>query len=553
MTSRSSEAISRLRVLVLLISCIVVAAVALSLWWFRLRHEQFDVVLCGERVFDGDKWLGVPCVGIRNGLVVDLGYLQWAPAKRRINGMGLIIAPGFIDLHAHVENNIPAGRPFRAQNFVRMGVTTLVTGNCGTSARDIGRVLDGLDRNGSQVNVATLVGHNTVREAVMRAAPRQASSEEVQIMSSRVEEAMLQGAFGLSTGLAYAPGNHAEEDELLALARAAAKHKGLYATHLRDEGRHGGEALEEALRIGQSAHIPVHISHMKVASRSLWGHAADRLARIDAARSLGMKVTLDAYAYTASSTSLDILMPTEFRGAGVPYRAILQDRVKKKQVISAMLAQLKEDGFEDYSFARVAYFFREHSLEGMVIPDVAVRLGLVSGRAPLELQAEAVLMLLARGGAQMVYFSMNEADVLKILQYPHTAIGTDSSVRSGDLSSVHPRGMGNFPRILGRVVREEGALSIESALNKMTALAADTFGFSDRGRIRVGSPADLTMFDPQTVSDRSTYEHPLEPPSGIEWVFVNGIPVVDPDGPTEANPGRVVRGPGWVRGVPQNP
>jgi N-acyl-D-amino-acid deacylase len=435
-----------------------------------------------------------------------------------------------------------------------MGVTTLVTGNCGTSARNIGQLLGGLDSHGSQVNVATLVGHNTIRESVIGAAARPASGEEVERMSGRVKGAMIEGAFGLSTGLAYAPGNYAREGELVALARAAASHQGLYATHLRDEGLHVGPALDEALRIGRQAGIPVHVSHMKVASRSLWGRASDLLRRIDAARSSGTRVTIDAYAYTASSTSLDILMPPGFRGPATPYRAILKDPRRKSQAVSGMLAQLKDDGFSDYSFARIAYFHRDHSLEGLAIPEVAVRLGLASkaGVLTTEAQAETVLALLARGGAQMIYFTMSEDDVLTILRHPQCSIGTDSSVRGGDLRFVHPRGIGNFPRILGQFVRDKQAFSMEDALKKMTALAADIFGLPDRGRIRIGAAADLTVFDPQSIADKSSYDHPLEAPSGIRWVLVNGVPVVDPDGPTDANPGRVIRGPGWagLRGQP---
>jgi N-acyl-D-amino-acid deacylase len=429
-----------------------------------------------------------------------------------------------------------------------MGVTTLVTGNCGTSARNIGQLLDGLDRYGGQVNVATLVGHNTIRESIIGAAARPASSEEVEQMSGRIAEALAQGAFGLSTGLAYSPGNHASEGELVALARAAATNQGIYATHLRDEGLHVGQALEEALRIGREADIPVHVSHMKVASRSLWGRASDLLRRIDVARSSGMRVTMDAYAYTASSTSLDILMPPDLRGTATPYRAILKDPRRKSRAISGMLAQLKDDGFSDYSFARIAYFHRDHSLEGLAIPDVAVRVGLAShsGRATIEVQAETVLALLARGGAQMIYFTMSEEDMLAILRHPQCSIGTDTSVRSSELRYAHPRGVGNFPRILGQLVREKHALSMDDALRKMTGSAADAFGFRSRGRIQLGAAADLTVFDPQSVADKSSYEHTLEAPSGIRWVLVNGVPVVDPDGPTGANPGRVIRGPGWA-------
>lgn len=550
MTSRDQSWARRRRRAVLALTLIAVLILGGgAYWWFRLRHGRFDLVVCGDRVFDGQQWISsAPCVGVRNGRIAQIGHLGWASTKRRVTAKGAVIAPGFIDLHVHVEQNIPSTRPFRAPNFVRMGVTTLVTGNCGTSARDVGRLLAGLEKNGSQVNVATLVGHNTVREMVMGSAPRLSTPAEVEAMSRLVEKALEQGAFGLSTGLAYAPGSYASEEEVTALARAAARHGGLYATHLRDEGLHGGEALEEALRIGRAAAMPVHISHMKIAAESLWGQAAERLHQVDEARASGMRVSLDAYAYTASSTSLDILMPPSLRGLSVPYRAILKDPRKRADAIAGMLSQLKGDGFPDYTFAKIAYF-RDHELEGLAIPEVAVRLGLAAtaGHVPISTQAEAVLTLLARGGAQMIYFSMSERDLLTILRHPLCSIGTDSSVHGADLRFTHPRGIGNFPRILGRYVRDQKALSIETALRKMTSLAADTFGFEDRGRIRVGLPADLTVFDPSKVADMSTYEKPLEQPVGISWVFVNGVAVLDPDGLTGANPGRVLRAAGKAK------
>jgi N-acyl-D-amino-acid deacylase len=516
----------------------------LGFWGWRLWLGRFDLVICGGRVFDGTRWLGRgTCVGVRDGKIVRLGFLYGARTRRFLYARGLVISPGFIDGHVHVERNIPVRRPFRAPNFVRMGVTTLITGHCGTSVRDVAQMMEQLEKAGTQVNVASFVGHNTVREAVIGNATRPATAEEVAAMCRLVERDVSAGALGLSTGLAYAPGCFAREDEVIELARAAGRYGGMYAVHLRDEGLGGEVALEEALRVGRRARIAVHIAHFKLSSAAQWGRAGDRLARLERARQEGWRITLDAYAYTASSTSLDQLVPPDLRGNSPPWRQILSQPRRRQQAIHRVLVQLKEQGFPDFTFARIAYFYRDHSLEGLTIPQAAERLGLAKTAVavPLPTQAETVLHLLARGGAQMIYFSMSEGDVKAILRHPLCSIGTDSAVRGNELRFMHPRGTGNFPKILGQYVREERFMPLAEALRKMTSLTAETFALTKRGRIRPGYAADLTLFDPAAVRDNSSYDKPLEPPSGIRYVFINGVAALEEGELTDTNAGQAIR------------
>ena len=505
----------------------VIAIGTLLVWQWRRRLGTFDLIVYNGRIFDGERMLtrGV-CLGIRGGKIAKIGFLYPARAKQWVNAHGQVVAPGFIDVHTHVERNIPKNRPFRAPNFVRQGVTTLITGNCGTSSVDIGALLEGLSKSGSQVNVATLVGHNSVREAVMGRAAEAASPEAIEKMRQLVDRNMAAGALGFSSGLAYSPGCFATRDEVVKLAQVAGRYSGLYVTHMRDEGIEGQQALEEAIQIARLAHVPLHISHFKIAAGRQWGSAASRLQRIDREREAGLPITLDVYGYRASSSSLEILLPKDLRGDNVRWRALEDTANRKAAIGEEILSRLQETGFPDFSYAKVAVFSPNREFEGKDIPEVALSLGYgerSQTQAGLKSQVDAILYLLSHGGAQMVYTDMKEDDVETILQDPHTSFGTDSAVRGGGAFFVHPRGVGNFPRILGHYVRELHVLTLEEALRKMTSLAAETFHLNHRGRIRPGYAADLVVFDPDQIEDNATYAAPLNPPSGIAFVFVNGV------------------------------
>src|SRR2546423_1284230 len=353
----------------LLLAAAVGSALGLALalgWIFLARRSatepsaavcrgDFDLVVRGGTVLDGLGGAPVRAdVGVRAGRVACVGSIKETGAARVIEAAGLVVAPGFIDVHTHVERNLPEGaKPFLAPNFVRQGVTTLITGNCGTSRLDVGAMLAQLDRNGSQVNVATFVGHNSVRRNVMQRESRAPTLQEMDRMKHLVATAMEEGALGLSTGLAYVPGAYANKEELVGLARVAAQKGGLYVSHIRDEGVNGYDALAEAISVGESAGMPLHISLFKASGRSQWGTALLRLGLVDDALRRGTRVTIDQYPYAASSTSLDIMLPSwALADDSARVAARLRDPQLHTRVLTDMLAQLRRSGWGDHSFPR---------------------------------------------------------------------------------------------------------------------------------------------------------------------------------------------------------
>ena len=531
---------------------------------------NYDLVIRNGTVVDGTGRARFGAdVGVRDGLIACVGTIERAEGERVLDAAGHVVAPGFVDVHVHVERNLPDSAPFKAPNFTRQGVTTVITGNCGSSSLSVREVLDRLDRYGAQLNVATLVGHNSVRRRVMERADRTPNPREMDEMRQLVANAMDEGALGLSTGLAYVPGTYAKGDEVVELARVAAERGGLYVSHVRDEGLHGYSAIKEALEIGERAGLPVHVSHFKASGRSQWGASQLRLSLIDEALRKGQRITIDQYPYVASSTSLDLMLPrwalAEDAGR-IAQR--LRDPATRARVRTEMIAQLRNVGWQDYSFARVAYCPSDLGLNGKTIPQIAASLfrpivtrkadlrkseravdvsqelnAAVDSPAPqIERQADAILDLMIRGGAQMIYFDMAEADLLTIMAHQDTMFGSDSAVRTEDTKAVpHPRGSGTFPRVLARYVREAGVLKLEEAVRRMTSLPAQTFGLSGRGRIVEGHHADIVIFRENEIVDRATYDDPLAAPAGVSYVLVNGSIVLERDRPTDAVPGMAIR------------
>ena len=518
---------------------LVAAVLLVTIGYFDWRHRlgEFDLIIYNGRVFDGERWLGrATCVGIRGGLVRRVGFLYGARSKARLNARGQVVAPGFIDVHTHVEHNIPKTRAFHAGNFVGQGVTTIITGNCGTSSLEVGDLLGRIDRYGGQVNLATLVGHNSIREKVLGMGPAEPGARQMAEMTALVDANMAAGALGISTGLAYAPGCFSQRDEVVALVKAAARDGGLYATHIRDEGVESRAALEEAIETARLAGIALHISHFKIAAAGQWGQVRERLERVEAARKQGLRITLDAYCYDASSSSMDLMLPPQFRGNRLNWRE-MANPAERKAAAGQILAQLRRAGFRDFGYARVAVSGAEPELEGKSIPEIAALLHMPAG---LPGQVDAMFHLLGKGGAQMVYHDMNEKDVEIILADPHVVLGTDSAVRSPRMRFAHPRGVGNFARFLDYYVHD-GLLPLDEALRKITSRPADIFGLTDRGRIREGRPADITIFDPDKIRDNTTFAAPLRPPSGISYVLVNGYAVVSGGAVRAVFPGRALR------------
>src|ERR1043165_4623812 len=527
---------------------------------------EFDLVITGAEIIDGSGGSSfMSDLGIRERRIACIGNLHGAKARSVIDANGLTLAPGFIDVHTHIERNVPQAGAFLAPNFVRQGVTTVITGNCGRSFLEIGKFFRRIEANGSQLNVASLIGHNTIRSQVMKQRSSVPSQAEMAEMEKLVEIAMRDGALGISTGLVYVPGTFAKTKEISTLAKIVANENGIYVSHLRDEGSKGREALEEAISIGEETGVPVHISHFKAQGPNEWGSAESRLELVRAANKRGIAVSLDQYLYAASSTGLAVLLPSWLSDGDLDSaKQKLRDPATRKRIRNEMLAQLKRNGWKDYAFARIAFYQFDQSLVGLNIAEITQRragrtlsahAAIVRSAFPtseptsqasaddeLGRQAETVIDLFSHGGAQMVFFDMSEGDVELIMKNPLVMFGSDSSVREENPAVLpHPRGMGTFPRILGVYVREKKLFSLEEAVQRMTSLPAKTFGLKDRGLIKENNCADLVIFDRNNIIDTATFEKPFSFPAGVEYVIVNGSIVLEHHQFSKSLPGAAIR------------
>ena len=501
------------------------------------RAANLDTTIRNGRVVDGT---GSPAffadVGIAKGRVVAVGSIT-GKAKRELDARGLIVAPGFVDLHTHADDI--AKYPL-AENFLRMGVTTVVVGNCGSSTLNVKKFFGEIESKHVSPNVATLIGHNSVREEAMGGAfDREPTEQELNKMRELVDRAMQDGAQGLSTGLIYLPGTFSRTEEIVELAKVAARRGGLYATHMRNESDRIFTALDETVRVGREAGLPVHVSHVKLGGEGAWGKADKVLVFLEDARRAGLDVTWDQYAYTASSTTLGQLVPDSAREGGpAEFAARLADPAKRAAIHAQMKQRLTGRGGTNYAYAVIATCEHEPKLNGKNIVEAAK---ILRGADSLDDQIETILEIQRNGGATSVFHGMNEADVQTFLRHPFTAVACDSGVREFGKGVPHPRGYGNNPRVLGHYVRELGVLRLEDAIRKMTSLPANVFHFEGRGLLKPGNWADLVVFNPATVKENSTYADPHHYATGFAYVLVNGELVVENDKHTGARPGMALR------------
>ncbi|MCI0693651.1 D-aminoacylase [candidate division KSB1 bacterium] len=525
--------------------CVLIsgAALLLSANFSPAASSKYELVIKNGRIVDGsgNPWFYAD-IGIIDGRIAKIGRIDTSDAAQVIDAQNLIVAPGFIDVHAHVENSIM--RMPTADNFLMMGVTTIITGNCGGSWLAIGDSLRSLEAKGVSINLATLVGHNTVRRAVMKDEARDPSLEELEKMAQLVEQAMCDGAVGLSTGLIYIPGTFAKTDEIVALAKVAAKHDGIYASHIRNEGNEVVAAIKEAILIGETARVRVEISHFKISSKKLWGKSQMTVRLVREARERGLQVTIDQYAYPASSTGIETQFPDWVLDGGRDSAAVrLQDDKLRKQIKEEMIQNLRKAGRKDYSHAFVASYRPDTTFNGKSITEITKQ---NRGKKNAEAQAEQIIemYLTSENRIGMVYHGMSEKDVDYIIQQPFCMVASDAGVIEMGRGVPHPRGYGNNARVLGKYVREKKLLGLEEAIRKMTSLPAQTFGFWDRGLIREGFAADLVIFDARKVADQATFENPHQYATGIRCVLVNGKMVVSEGKHTGARPGKILYGAG---------
>ncbi len=513
----------------------------LSISWL-LHGQGFDVVIKNGKVIDGsgNSWY-YGDVGISRGKITFIGKKEHYDAKKILDAKGLIVAPGFIDVHAHIEGGEVAVPT--ADNFIFDGVTSVVTGNCGGSNLEIDYYFKRIDSVKTSINIATLIGHNTVRRAVLGEANRQPTQEEQHRMDALVESAMKDGAVGLSTGLIYVPGTYAKTEEVVALAKVASTYQGVYTSHIRDEGDQVHDAVREAISIGRQANIPVEISHFKVTYKPNWGRSIETIGLIESARLEGLDVTIDQYPYVASSTTLDTTLPTwVFSGGRDSLRLRLNDPPTRKKIKDEMLDGLKKKKLKNYSYAQVARYAPDTTFNGKNISEI----NKLKGRKAKAIdEAETILeMITAINRTQMVYFSMDEKDLIRILQYPFNMIASDAGIVKFGSGMPHPRAYGTNARVLGRYVREQNVIRLEEAIRRMTSLPAQKFNLRDRGLLREGMAADIVVFNEQTVGDAATYTNPHAYSTGFSYVIVNGEMVVENGTHTGVRSGQVLKGPG---------
>ena len=533
--------------------------------------DLYDVLIRHGKIFDGtgNPWFSSD-VAIEKERVAALGALVSESADTIIDVKDMVVCPGFIDMHSH-SDFVLLINPL-AESKVRQGVTTEVIGNCGLSAaplndllkEDIQKTMPMLEEadleltwstmgeymrllksKGVALNVAPLVGNSNLRISFLAFENRSPTEEELERMKKILAEAIEEGAFGMSTGLIYPPSCYADTEEIVELAKVVAQFGGIYTSHIRGEGFTLVDAVEEAIQIGDRTGIPVEISHHKASGRANWGKVRQTLRMMEEARERGVDVTCDVYPYTAGSTGLDsILPPNTYEGGVEKLIERLRNPKTRKEIKEEMIRESEEGapdtlGRPGWDSIRISYCKGHPDLEGETIEDIAKKKGL----DPFEFVFD--LLIEEKASVSIVLFTMCEEDMRYVLSHRLSMIGSDSSARApyGVLGKgkPHPRTYGTFPRILGRYVREEGILNMESAIRKMTSLPAQKLKLRNRGLIREGMWADIVIMDPRRVIDQATYQNPHRYPEGIKYVLVNGRLVIENGEHTKALPGRVLR------------
>ena len=535
---------------------------------------SFDIVITNGRIIDGtgSPWYSGD-IGIRNGKIAFIGNLNAAPRARTIDARGMVVAPGFIDMLGQSEFTILVDP--RLPSKIYQGITTEITGE-GESIAPLNDAIlradleqyhhyhiqadwqtfreyfSRLEKQRIGLNIASYVGATRVRRIVLGDNDVQPTPAQLEQMKELVGQAMRDGAVGVSTALEYAPAPYAKTEELIALAGEASKFGGIYATHMRNEGTGILPAIDEALRVGREGHIPVEIWHLKVGGKPSWGHMPEVVAKINAARAQGLDVTADTYAYTAWFNDFSAFIPAWAHDGGN----------------AKLIERLKDPATRDRIRKDLLTPSDQWDNEWQEIPGPeAVLIGVVKNPQLLPLQGktlaeiakiwnkdpmDALFDLLIEDHAltSVAVFGMSEPDVVLALQQPWASVDNDSSGASPDgilgQEHPHPRAYGTFPRILRKYVREENKLTLEDAIRKFSALPAQRMRLTDRGVLKAGLCADIVVFDPATIHDVATFENPNQLSQGMEYVLVNGVPVIDQSKMTGALPGKVLRGPGYV-------
>ena len=543
-------------------------------WGTPPASQAFDVVITNGHIIDGtgSPWYSGD-IGIRDGKIAAIGNLAKAERKRTIDAHGAVVAPGFIDMLGQSELTILVEPRLPSKIF--QGITTEITGEGGSAGplndaiikagqptyehlkitpdwRTFAQYFARLEKQGIGINVADYVGATQVRRMVLGDDDKAPNAEQLEQMKALVRQAMEDGTIGVSTALEYAPAPYAKTEELIALAGEAAKYGGVYATHMRNESNTVLEAIDEALRIGREAHIPVEIWHLKVAGKKNWGRMPEVVAKISAARAQGMDVSANTYAYPAWFNDFSAFIPPWAHDGG---DAKLIERLKDPATRARIRKDMETPSGEwdnewqeipgpESVLISVVQNPKMLPLQGKTLAEVAK----MWGKDPIDALCD--LLIEDKVFTSVAVFGMSEPDVALALQQPWTSVDNDSSGASPEgilgQEHPHPRAYGTFPRILRKYVREEKKLTLEDAIRKFSALPAQRMRLVDRGVLKAGMWADVVIFDPATIHDQATFEKPNQLSEGMQYVLVNGVPVIDQGKMTGALPGKVLRGAGYV-------
>ena len=515
----------------------------LTLIALSLHAQTFDVLITGVKVIDGS---GAPWfysdIGIRGDSITAIGLLPNATAPVRIDGEGMVAAPGFIDIHSHGRRGIFAVPT--AENYLREGVTTIMEGPDGSSPIPIAPFLDSVAKKGVSINFGTMVGQGSIREQVMGTVNRKATPDEIEKMKQIAAQAMRDGAFGLSTGLFYVPGNYTPTEEVIEIAKVVGRLGGIHISHMREEAGHVLDSVRETIRIGEEGGLPTQITHHKIIGQQNWGKSADSLKLVEEARARGVDVTIDQYPYTASHTGIASLFPQwALEGGRKSTLERLAAPDQRARIKAVIVENLKFDrGAGDPKNVVIDNCAFDKSLAGKNLAELTRARGV---EPTFENAADTAIELQQKGSCSAVYHAISEDDVVRILRSPYTMIASDGEIPVFGQASPHPRSYGTFARVLGVYVREKHILTLEEGVRRMSGFPAQRLKIWDRGLLRPGMKADVVIFDPQTIADRATYEKPHQYSVGVRDVLVNGKAVMLAGKVTDARPGRILYGPSY--------
>src|SRR5215831_10464798 len=505
------------------------------------QTRQFDLVITGGRIIDGsgDPWF-YGDVAVKGDSIVGIGKFDPSSATRALDAKGMVVAPGFIDIHTHARRGIALDPA--AQNYIRQGVTTILEGPDGSSPLPIGKFLSEIGKLRLGPNFGTFAGQGSIREQVIGLANRPAAPEEVDKMRQITREAMLDGAFGVTTGLFYVPGNFTPTEEVIEIEKVSGAMGGMHHSHMRDETSHILDSVRETIRIGEEGGLPTQITHHKIIGKDNWGTSVETLRLIVEARARGVDVTIDQYPYTASSTGTAALIPQWAQEGG---RNGLLERLdapaQRAKIKEAVVESIRtERGGGDPANIVMANCAWDKTLAGKNLTELTDARG---RQVTLENAAETLLEIQYAGGCQAIYHAISEEDIERIMKYPFTMVGSDGEVPQFGVGSPHPRSYGTFARVLARYVRERRTISLEDAVHKMSGLPAQRLKLYDRGLIRPAMKADVVVFDPERVEDKATFEKPHQYAVGFKHVVVNGTPLIADGELMKERTGRILYGP----------